>query len=209
MNARYGIRAGLVLLAVGGLLGSGAVQAQATDAKAKAALGRMQQLNQQLASQKSKLEQENAALNKKSDETAAALSSKSASLARTARELREKAAAEEALKAKVAELEQQLAEAQRKEAETAATLLDRENTLAEQRQVVARQARLLQASDERIGKLHLLGGELLEKYRNKNCLDTWLEAETVTGVRKVGIENEVQSYRERLDAQKSGVAVRR
>lgn len=209
MNARQWMQVGLAVVAVGGLLGSGAVQAQAADAKARAALGRIQQLNQQLASQKSRLEQDNAALNKKAEETAAALSGKTASLARTARELREKTAAEEALKAKVAELELQLAEAQRKEAETAATLLDRENTLAEQRQVVARQARMLQASDERIGKLHALGGELIEKYRNKNCLDTWLEAETVTGVRKVGIENEVQSYRERLDAQKSGVAARR
>lgn len=209
MNSRYGMQAGLVLLAVAGLLVSGSVQAQATDAKAKAALGRMQQLNQQLASQKSRLEQDNAALNKKAEETAAALSGKAASLVRTARELREKAAAEAEAKAKVAELEQQLAEAQRKEAETAATLRDRESTLVEQRQVLARQAQMLQASDDRIGKLRLLGGELLEKYRNKNCLDTWLAAETVTGVRKVGIENEVQSYRERLDAQKSGVAARR
>jgi chromosome segregation ATPase len=209
MNARYGIQAGLVLLAVGCLLGAELAQAQATDPKAKAALGRLQQQNQQLANQKSKLEQDNASLNKKAEEAAAQLSGKTASLARTARELREKAAAEAELKAKLAELEQQLAEAQRKEAETAATLRDRENTLAEQRQIVARQARMLQTGDERIGKLHALGGELIEKYRNKNCLDTWLEAETVTGVRRVGIENEVQSYRERLDAQKSGVAVRR
>jgi chromosome segregation ATPase len=196
-----------VLVLLAGLVGT--VHAQADDKKAKAALGRLQQQNQQLASQKAKLEQDNATLNKKAADAVAELSGKSASLARASRELREKTAAESELKAKVAELEQALAEAQRKEAETAATLRDREAVLAEQRQVLARQARLLQADEERITALHGLGAELLERYRNKNCLDTWLEAETVTGRRKVGIENEIQTYRERLDAQKSGMAARR
>lgn len=208
MSGRAWMRAGLLLVALGSLLGAGLCHAQADDKKAKAALGRLQQQNQQLASQKSKLEQDNVALSKKAEEAAAALSGKNASLSRATRELREKTAAEAELKAKLAELEEQLAEAQRKEAETAATLRDRESALAEQRQIVARQARMLQASEERIGKLHVLGGELLDRYRNKSCLDTLLEAETVTGVRKVGIENEQQSYRERLDAQKSGVAIR-
>lgn len=51
-------------------------------------------------------------------------------------------------------------------------------------------------------KLHQHGGELLDAYQSKSCADALRQAEPFTRLKRVEIENLVEDYRDKLDAQK-------
>lgn len=60
------------------------------------------------------------------------------------------------------------------------------------------------ACDERGQELRKLGGEVLELYDKKTCLDSSLQIEPFTGLKRVRIENAVEDLREKLDARPAG-----
>ncbi len=55
---------------------------------------------------------------------------------------------------------------------------------------------------DRNEKLHQLGIELLDRYQKKGVRDALLQAEPFTGIKSVEVENLVEAYRDKLDAQK-------
>jgi hypothetical protein len=72
----------------------------------------------------------------------------------------------------------------------------------EQREIVGRQARLIQACEEKNAELARIGGDLLQRYRDKGFVDALKQNEPFTQIERVRMENLWQDYRDKLDAQK-------
>ncbi len=72
----------------------------------------------------------------------------------------------------------------------------------EQREIVGRQARLIQSCEEKNMELVRIGGDLLQRYRDKGFVDALKQNEPFTQIERVRMENLWQEYRDKLDAQK-------
>jgi len=49
------------------------------------------------------------------------------------------------------------------------------------------------------GRLYEIGREMMQKYRDKTCQDALVQAEPFTGIKKVEVENLLETWRDRLD----------
>ena len=49
------------------------------------------------------------------------------------------------------------------------------------------------------GRLYEIGREMMQKYRDKTCQDALAQAEPFTGIKKVEVENLLETWRDRLD----------
>lgn len=72
----------------------------------------------------------------------------------------------------------------------------------DQREIVGRQARMIQACEDKNMELARIGGELLQRYRDKGLMDALKQAEPFTQIERVRMENLWQEYRDKLDSQK-------
>ena len=68
--------------------------------------------------------------------------------------------------------------------------------------LLARQGTELAASEAKNIQLYLYSVDLLEKYQSKGLLTSLAQAEPFTGLKRVEIENLLDEYRNKLDAQK-------
>lgn len=181
-------------------------------------LRKMQASQQQLSDEKAQLEKDKADLGKK----VATLSGQSGSL-RAALGRAETKAAElqkdlDSSRRESAALGEKLQESQKKfdelgqqHKETLQTLATRDKEYAEVRSNLEARGRALETSENRNAaceeknlKLYQLDVEMAERYRNKGFLDAVGQAEPFTQLKNVEIENILQDYRDKLDAERIG-----
>lgn len=120
-------------------------------------------------------------------------SGRAARLSRDIDALRSQAAANKADRDALAE---KLAEMERK-------LADLKLTFAGEKQQLeitsARQRTALADCAERNARMYQLGNELLDKYENKSCFSSVLQAEPFTGLKRAQIETMIEKDQEKLD----------
>lgn len=197
MNSIKNNHAWLVLGIVAALA---AGPSSAADKPAKDQSRRLQQQLRQAEQEKTKLNQkvvetENQLKDVQEKSRAAkhlaeAASSRASRLGRDLDNLRSQAAAEKAsLAAKLAEAERKLADLMRS---FAAEKQQLESAATAQRSALA-------TCSERNARMYKLGNELLDKYEEKGCFASVLQAEPFTGLRRAQIEKMVEEEREKLD----------
>jgi len=214
-----GGKLGICLSALLALALAGSACAAPADKKAnreREMLRKMQASQQQLSDEKAQLEKDMADLGKK----VATLSGQSGSL-RAALGRAETKAAEvqkelEASRRESAALGEKLQDSQKKfdelvgqHKEKLQTLAARDNELAQVRSDLEAQGRNLDASESRNTSceeknltLYRLNVELAERYRNKGFFDAVGQVEPFTQLKNVEIENILQEYRDKFDAER-------
>jgi len=171
------------------------------------ALARAQQLLRQVAQQKVQLETENArlkaeaaGLEKKLGRAAAEAERLADDLAASQRDNERTGARLERTGARLEKTEAALREAVDRYRETAADLRETE---AARRQLEAELAATrdeLENAENKNVALYQANVELLEHYHDKGAWDAILQAEPLTGLKQVQIENVLEEYRYKLDA---------
>jgi chromosome segregation ATPase len=101
----------------------------------------------------------------------------------------------ETLATKLADTEKQLADTSAKLRQTETDKRSLEVSSAQQKDRVA----LCEGNNT---KLHKYGVDLLDAYKHKSCGDALRQAEPLTGLKQVEIENLMEDYRDKLDEQK-------
>lgn len=119
----------------------------------------------------------------------------------------EQAAAQASLAARLKEIEQRIAAAGVLQTETQRTLASRDAQLR-QLQAALAQARTqanseIGACEAKNAKLHTYGTELKRLYRDKTAFDAMRQAEPLTGLKSVEIDNLLEEYRDKLSGQRS------
>ena len=201
------------------ILGSGTAYAEPSDKKAnreRSALRKMQLMQKQLADEKSQLQNEKTQLEKdKADLTQKVvnLSADSTKIKQTvaAADKKKNALAQEveAMRKQNAELEETLKDARKKleelnlnHKETARTLSERETQKKTLESTLAQQAGDISSCESKNLKLYEFNTQILAKYKDKNFLEGLLQAEPLTQIKSVEVENILQEYRDKLDSQK-------
>lgn len=135
--------------------------------------------------------------------------------AELARDVAERAREQQNAAARLAETERTLTEAQRALNEAGLRLRGNE----EQMKVLASESRTretaiaardqeIKACEAKNAQLYTYGNELLEKYRKQGPFDRLLRTEPVFQLKQVQVENLIEEYRDKLDAQKIEHAAR-
>jgi hypothetical protein len=57
----------------------------------------------------------------------------------------------------------------------------------------------LQVCQTHNGQLYAIGREMMQKYRDKSCQDALAQAEPFTGLKKVEVENLLETWRDQAD----------
>jgi len=216
-----------VLLALCALLAvpqSGIAQADKKGAREREAARRAQQALKKAEDEKAVLLREKTEVDDKlkaataklaeADRTAAGLKAAAARARVLAEEIKrekaaaaQQAAAQATLAARLTESEQRIAAAGVLQTETQRTLASRDAQLR-QLQVALAQARTqangeIGACEAKNAKLYSYGSELARLYRGKTAFDAMRQAEPLTGLKAVEIENVLEEYRDKLAGQRS------
>ncbi len=180
------------------------------------ALRRVQQQMQQVEQEKAALqqqvsgfEQEKSALSGEKDALAKKVQSAES---RTAAEGRKRRSLEKELEAARKEnqaLQEQKAEVEKRLSELTAQQVDGARQLTvvqgEKKQteanLVMREKQIASCEDKNL-KLYQYGRDLIKQCRDHSATDVILRLEPVTGIKRVEIENVLEEYRDKLDAQK-------
>jgi chromosome segregation ATPase len=188
----------------------------ASESREKQMLRRMQQQVQQIDQARAQAEQDKAAAlaDKESAEReleklrvgTRQLAGERAARSRAERELKEAHAELDALKTKLADTEKQLADSVALQHATAQTLAQVESARKQTEGQLAGKAHDLQVCQTHNGQLYTVGREMMQKYRDKSCQDVLAQAEPFTGLKKVEVENMLETWRDRLDREKLSTA---
>jgi chromosome segregation ATPase len=175
----------------------------------KQMLRRMQQQVQQIEQARAQAEQEkNTALAdkaaaeaelKKLDVAERKLSAEQAARGRAESGLKSAQSELEGLKARLAETDRKLADSLALQKATAGKLAQAEQQLAGSRD----ELKLCRTHN---GKLYTLGREMMQKYHDKSCQDALAQAEPFTGLKRIEMENLMETWRDQLDRDKLGAA---
>lgn len=184
----------------------------ANDSREKQMLRRMQQQMQQIEQARAQAEQEKTvalADKETAERQAEKLGPVTRQLAaeRSARTLAERErktlqAELQGVEERMAELESKLAEALARERATLDKLAQTES--AKKRadsELASHQQDLKQCRTHNVA-LYGLGREMMEKYRDKSCHDALAQSEPFTGLKRVEVENLLETWRDRLDREK-------
>jgi len=188
----------------------------ASESREKQMLRRMQQQVQQLDQARAQAEQDKAAALADKDAAERELEKVRSSEASSKRQLaRERAARSrieaelkalqaetEALKARLADTEKQLADSVALQRVTAQTLAQVESAKKKTEGQLSGKAHDLQVCQTHNGQLYAIGREMMQKYRDKSCQDALVQAEPFSGLKKVEVENLLETWRDRLDREK-------
>lgn len=202
----------LVLLIVGALL---AVPVSAADKK-NSRERELQRRVQQMQGQVSTLEQEKAGLSQELDAAGKALQSAKDAAAKLGRESKAERLKREGLEKELVQSREELASVRGKLAQTETSLAETAGTLKETRQTLAateaakknletikaHKEREITLCEDKNGKLYKYGRELMVRYERKSCTDAMAQKEPFTGLKQVEIENLLEEYRDKLDAEK-------
>jgi len=117
-------------------------------------------------------------------------------------ELKALQAESDALKARLADTEKQLADSLALQRVTAQTLAQVESAKKQTEGQLSGKAHDLQVCQTHNGQLYAIGREMMQKYRDKSCQDALVQAEPFSGLKKVEVENLLETWRDRLDREK-------
>jgi chromosome segregation ATPase len=112
----------------------------------------------------------------------------------------------ETLKARLAETEKQLADSLALQRATADKLAQAESANKLSMQQMTNNRQDLKTCREHNTRLYTLGRELSVKYRDKSCQDALAQAEPFTGLKKIEVENLMETWRDQLDRDKLSAA---
>ncbi len=188
----------------------------AKENREKQMLRRLQQQMQQIDQTRAQAEQEKATalsekeaaeneLEKTRSDTASTkrqLSSERSARSRIERELQAIQSERDALKTRLTDIEKQLAESMALQRATAQTLTQTESAKKQTLAQLAGKEQDLNVCQTHNGKLYGIGREMMQKYRDKSCADALAQSEPFTGLRKVEVENLLETWRDRLDKEK-------
>ncbi len=188
----------------------------ANDSREKQMLRRMQQQVQQIEQARAQAEQDKAAAlaDKETAErelekfgaTKRQLAGERAARRRIEAELEAVQTENEALKTRLADTEKQLADSVALQRATAQALAQTESAKKHTEGELSGKVRDLQSCRTHNGSLYTLGREMMRKYRDKSCQDALAQAEPFTGLKKVEVENLLESWRDHLDREKLGAS---
>lgn len=190
----------------------------ANDSREKQMLRRLQQQVQQIEQARAQAEQEKAAavadkdssereLNKlRSGDSAAKrqLAGERAARSRTEAELKTMQAELEGLKLRMADTEKKLADSMALQRTTAEKLAQTESAKKQTESQLAGNRQDLKICQTHNGRFYSIGREMMQKYRDKSCQDALAQAEPFIGLKKVEVENLLETWRDRLDREKLG-----
>ncbi len=197
---------GTAILFLTGSLLPEAMAASNKDSKERQALRRVQSQLNEVQQQKVLLEQEKTGLaeqmeelKKKSDGLESGVARANARRAALDREV-------EVLNKDKAELSGKLQsttqEMTKKQAEAMQTLQHKEREIKRLEAELARQTRQGEMCEVKNGQLYQINAELMDKYQSKGVFGALLQAEPFTQLKSVEMENLLQEYRDKLDAQR-------
>lgn len=197
-----------LLLCLAFSMASGPVWAD-KDSREKQMLRRMQQQIQQLEQARALAEQEKASALadkeklerdlEKAKLVGKKLSAERAARSRTERDLKTAQDEIEALKSKLAESEVQLAETRTNLQATTQTLAQTDSAKKQTESQLAGTRQDLGQCRTQNDKLYSLSREVMVKYRDKTCQDALAQAEPFTGLKRVEVENLLETWRDRAD----------
>lgn len=186
----------------------------ASENRERQMLRRMQQQVQQLDQARAQAEQEKTDalaakenLQRELDKLKAVkgqLTSEHLARKRVERELKALQAELEASKTRIAETEAKLADSQAQQRTTVHTLAQTESVKKQTETQLAGTRQDLQLCQTHNGRLYGLGREMMQKYRDKSCQDALAQAEPFTGLKKVEVENVLETWRDQLDRERLG-----
>jgi chromosome segregation ATPase len=174
--------------------------ALAADKKAdpnKEQVRRMQQAQRKLEQEKAQLAAQKAAVESELDEEKKKAEGEALRASALKRDVNGLRSARDAMAAKLAETEAELRKTQEAQRAAEAEGKRLQSALAAEKQQHA-------TCVERGNELRKVGGEVLELYEKKTCLDSALQSEPFTGLKRVEIENAVEDLRDKLEVQRSG-----
>lgn len=207
----------LALILVGmTLLGNSACADDKRNSREREALRRVQQQMQQVEQEKAALQQQVSGF----EQEKSALSDAKDALAKKAQSAESRAAAEgrkrqslqqelETARKENQALQEQKTEAEKRLSEMTAQQADGARQLTvvqgEQKQTEAnlamREKQIASCEDKNL-KIYQYGRDLIKQCRDHSATDAVLRLEPVTGIKRVKIENLLEEYRDKLDAQK-------
>jgi hypothetical protein len=181
----------------------------ANDSREKQMLRRMQQQIQQTELARAQAEQEKtaaladkAAAEHKLEKLDATQRQLASERMRTEAELKTSQAEGEALKARLADTEKKLADSVALQRTTAEKLAQTESVKKQAEGQLADSRQDLKLCQTHNGSLYALGREMMDKYRDKSCQDALAQAEPFTGLKKIEVENLLETWRDQLDREK-------
>ncbi|MEQ1663111.1 MAG: hypothetical protein ABL877_10505 [Thiobacillus sp.] len=181
----------------------------ANDSREKQMLRRVQQQMQQVEQARAQAEQEKATaladkdkIERDLEQAQAAgrkLSGERAARSRAERELKAAQGEAQALKTKLAEMEAKLVETQTKLQATSQTLTQKESAKKQTESQLAGVKQEQQECRKQNHQFYELTRETMTRYRDKTCQDALAQAEPFTGIKKVEMENLLETWRDRAD----------
>lgn len=177
-----------------------ALPAVAAEKKADVGKGevkRLQQVQRQLEKEKNQLAEQKAAAESELGEARKKADGEARRAAGLSREMGALRTARDGVAAKLAESE---AEVRRLQEQQRAMEAENKRLLAD----LGGEKQQRQACLGRVQELRRLGGEVLGLYEKKSCLESSLQREPFTGLKRVEIENVVEDLRDKLEAAPSG-----
>lgn len=184
----------------------------AEESRERQMLRRVQQQMQQIDQARVQAEQERAAaladkdkLERELDQAQATgrkLSRERAARGRAERDLKAAQGELDTLKAKLADTETKLADTQAKLQATAQTLAQTESAKKQTESQLAGTRQDLGQCRKHNGQLYSLSREMMTKYRDKTCQDALAQAEPFTGLKRVEVENLLESWRDAADRER-------
>lgn len=113
----------------------------------------------------------------------------------------------DALRARLGDTEKQLADNLVRQQADAQALTQLHTVKKRTEHELAGASRDLAACRAHNGQLYGLGREMMQKYREKTCADALAQVEPFTGLKRVEVENLLETWLDRLDREKVGVPV--
>lgn len=180
-----------------------------TESREKQMLRRMQQQMQQVEQEKAAALADKDVAERALEESRASaaaakrqIAGERAARSRAESELKAAQAERDALKAKLAETEKQLADSLAAQRATLQTLAQAESAKKQSEAQLAARQQELKTCQTHNGRLYSLSRELMVKYRDKSCQDALAQAEPFTGLKKVEIENLLETWRDHADRER-------
>ena len=181
----------------------------ANESREKQMLRRMQQQVQQTEQARAQAEQEKiaaladkAAAERELEKLGVAerkLSTEQAARGRAESGLKSAQSEMEALKTRLTETEKKLADSVALQRATAEKLAQTESAKKQTEQQLAGNRDDLKLCQSHNGSLYTLGRELMQKYHDKSCQDALAQAEPFTGLKRMEVENLMETWRDQLD----------
>lgn len=202
-------RIALLALAAMTLLAAPAFAAEKKNDPAREQARRLQQANRKLEQEKSLLAKEKTEVETRLKEAEDKIGSAQGRAAGADRRAAQLGKDLEALRGEKETLAGKLAETEKRLAETADKLRSENDERKRLETLAAQQKQSISQCEALNAKMHAEGLALLEKYRNKSCMEAALQAEPFTGLKQVEVENFVEDSRDKLDELRIDAQARR